>query len=78
MDAEPHQVMEVLAQAHQNGKGIIGMKIFGAGNLVEEADRDASLRYVLGSGNIDTMTIGFESVEQVNDAVDRIMKLSKG
>ncbi len=75
MDAEPSKVMPLLEQARKSGKGVIGMKIFGNGKLVSDDERDQSLNYVLRSGNVHAMTIGFESVAQVNDAIDRIMAI---
>ena len=77
MDGTPPDVMSVLKQAKENGKGIIGMKIFGCGELTKEDQRQKSLEYVIKSGNVDCMTIGMESIEQVNDNVERIMKLVK-
>lgn len=75
MDGTPPDVMSVLKRAKENGKGIIGMKIFGCGELTKEDQRQKSLEYVITSGNVDCMTIGMESIEQVNDNVERIMKL---
>ena len=77
MDASPDEVMAVLKKAHDRGKGIIGMKIFGEGKLVEESQREKSLKYVIGSKNVDCMTIGITSVEQVEDAVKRISRIVK-
>jgi 1-deoxyxylulose-5-phosphate synthase len=78
MDASPEEVMTVLKKAHDSGKGIIGMKIFGEGKMTEESRREASLKYVIGSKNVDCMTIGMSAIEQVNDAVNRIMRVVKG
>ncbi|HPE78343.1 MAG TPA: aldo/keto reductase [Draconibacterium sp.] len=75
MDGTPPDIMAVLKRAKENGKGIIGMKIFGCGELTKEDQRQKSLEYVIKSGNVDCMTIGMESIEQVNDNVERIMKL---
>jgi predicted aldo/keto reductase-like oxidoreductase len=75
MDGIPPDIMAVLKRAKKNGKGIIGMKIFGCGELTKEDQRQKSLEYVIKSGNVDCMTIGMESIEQVNDNVERIMKL---
>lgn len=77
MDGKPTDVMAVLKKAKENGKGIIGMKIFGCGDLTKTDQRQKSLEYVINSGNIDCMTIGMETTEQVDDNVDRIMKLIK-
>ena len=75
MDGTPADVMSVLKKAKDNGKGIIGMKIFGCGDLTKEEQRQKSLEYVIKSNNVDCMTIGMESIEQVDDNIERIMKL---
>lgn len=77
MDGKPVDVMPVLQKAKQTGKGVIGMKIFGCGALTDEQQRQKSLNYVMKSGNIDCMTIGVESTEQIDDNVERIMKLAR-
>jgi aryl-alcohol dehydrogenase-like predicted oxidoreductase len=75
MDGAPSDVMPVLKRAKENGKGVIGMKIFGCGDLTKEDQRQKSLEYVIKSKNIDCMTIGMESIEQVDDNIKRIMQL---
>ncbi len=75
MDDKPEAVMPVLKQAHDAGKGILGMKIFGCGDLTKEADRESSLSYVLGSGNVDAITIGVEKPEQIGDTIPRIQRI---
>lgn len=77
MDGKPQDVMPVLKTAKANGKGIIGMKVFGCGDLVRDDQRQKSLEYVMNSKNVDCMTIGFESIEQLDDTVERVMKLAK-
>ncbi|MCA9733498.1 MAG: aldo/keto reductase [Deferribacteres bacterium] len=72
MDGPPEVVMPVLKEAHDNGKGIVGMKIFGCGKLTEESQRDSSLHYVLGSGNVDAMTIGVDNIDHLRDNIRRI------
>ena len=75
MDDKPEVVMPVLKQAHDSGKGVIGMKIFGEGDLVSEEQREASLQYVWSSKNVDAMTIGMTSGEQMDDTVKRINRI---
>ncbi len=75
MDASPDEVMAVLKKAHDSGKGIIGMKIFGEGRMTDDSRREASLNYVIGSKNVDCMTIGMTTSEQVDFAVSRIMHI---
>jgi predicted aldo/keto reductase-like oxidoreductase len=78
MDGAPDKVMELLASAHKNGKGVMGMKIFGCGELVKEEEREKSLNFVIKSGNVHCMTIGMESTDQIDDTVSRVMRIAKG
>ncbi len=75
MDCKPEDVMKVLKKAKDNGKGIIGMKIFGCGDLTKDEQRQKSLEFVIKSGNVDCMTIGMESIAQVDDTIERMMKV---
>ena len=66
-DDTADEVAKTLRRARANGKAVVGMKIFGAGKLTQREDRDASLRYVLGNGLVDAMTIGMTAPGQVDD-----------
>ncbi len=74
MDAEVPTVVSMLKEMKKSGKGIIGMKLFGAGRLVR--NRDESLEYVLASDFVDCFTIGLESREHLTDLLDRIPAVS--
>jgi len=74
MDASVEQVVAVLADMKKKGKGIIGMKILGAGQLVSRID-DA-LQYALASPVLDCFTIGAENRKQLDDLLVRIPKAS--
>ncbi len=78
MDNTPETVVALLKKAKQNGKGIIGMKIFGNGDKISETDREQSIRFAVTEGVIHSMTLGMESVAQVDDAVERVMRIVKG
>jgi len=69
---DPAEVVKVIHQLHAAGKGVIGMKLVGNGELRDESERiDHSLRFVLGLGSVDMMIVGFESAEQVDNYMDR-------
>lgn len=70
MDAAVEEVLPVLRKAHEAGKGMLGMKIFGEGETADRADE--SLRFVLGLDCIDAITIGFLTPEEIDDAIRRI------
>jgi predicted aldo/keto reductase-like oxidoreductase len=70
MDASPQEVVAVLKEMKAAGKGIIGMKILGQGDLRKRVD-DA-LRYALSLGVLDSFTIGAESKTEQEDLIRRI------
>jgi aryl-alcohol dehydrogenase-like predicted oxidoreductase len=70
---DPALVVPVIEKLHKSGKGVIGMKLIGNGSFREDSDKiDASLKYVLGLGTVDLITIGFEKPEQIDNYLTRI------
>jgi hypothetical protein len=59
-----------LRTAKKNGKAVIGMKIFGEGQLVEQ--RKECIQFAQSSGVLDAMTIGLDNPEQVDDLLHLI------
>lgn len=78
MDATVEEVVPHLKQAKAAGKGIIGMKIFGAGRINTPEERDASLRFVFQNNLVDAVTIGMLSEAEVDDTVRRIDRALAG
>jgi predicted aldo/keto reductase-like oxidoreductase len=70
MDAKPEVVVPVLREMKAKGKGIIGMKIFGAGRLRNRTDE--SLQYALGLDCVDCFTIGVEGPQELNGLMTKI------
>jgi 1-deoxyxylulose-5-phosphate synthase len=70
MDADPGTVLEVLREMRAKGKGIVGMKILGQGDM--RTRQDEALRYALSAGVLDAFTIGAESKAEQEDLVRRI------
>lgn len=70
MDGSVNEVVPVLKRMKAQGKGIIGMKIFGAGQLVDK--KDECLQYTLGKDFIDCFTIGQEDFGETRDLLKRI------
>jgi aryl-alcohol dehydrogenase-like predicted oxidoreductase len=73
MDGSPEEIANILATAKANGKGIIGMKIFGEGKHVTTDEREQSIRFAFAEGNVHCITLGLESNEQMDDAITRVM-----
>jgi len=77
MDGSPAEINALLERARNNGKGIIGMKIFANGDRVLETEREESITFALKKTSIHCMTLGMESIAHVDDAVDRVMRIAK-
>lgn len=70
MDAEPETVAAVIREMRAAGKGIIGMKILGQGDLRNR--QDEALKFALSLGLLDAFTIGAESKKEQEDLIRRI------
>ena len=70
MDADPDVVIGVIKQMRAQGKGIVGMKILGQGDLRNRPSE--AIRYALGTGVLDAFTIGAESQKEQNNLIQRI------
>ena len=54
------------------------MKIFGEGKHVSDAERERSIRFAVTESNLHCMTLGLESIVQMDDAIERVMRNAKG
>jgi predicted aldo/keto reductase-like oxidoreductase len=75
MDGKPEQVVPRIKAMHQQQKGVIGMKIFACDRSLKPEQRFESLEFVLGLGCVDCFTIGFESTDEIDQAMDMIEKV---
>ena len=74
MDGSPDEIKPILEKAIQNGKGVIGMKIFGEGQNVSDPEREQSIQFAVTQKPVHCMTMGFESLVQMDDAIERVMR----
>ena len=56
MDGKPEVAEPILRSAHDNGKGLVAMKVFGCGKLTDDLEK--AMRYVTGLGVFNAITIG--------------------
>lgn len=70
MDSDPATVVSVLREMRAAGKGVIGMKILGQGDMRNR--QDEALKYALSLGVLDAFTIGAESKAEQDDLIRRI------
>jgi 1-deoxyxylulose-5-phosphate synthase len=70
MDSDPQTVVSVMREMKAAGKGIVGMKILGQGDMRNR--QDEALKFALGLGLLDAFTIGAESRAEQEDLIRRI------
>jgi len=70
------KVAAVLKALRSRGKAVIGIKVMGEGVFGESGERrDSSIRYVLESGCVDAVVVGFEKIAEVDDFAARVRKV---
>ncbi len=72
MDGKPEEVIAALKEIKQAGKAVVGMKIFGEGELVKQ--KDECIKFAQGLGLLDAMTIGFEAPQQIDEVLTLLAK----
>lgn len=73
MDGPPEGVVPILKEAHAAGKGIAGMKILGGGYII--GGRDESLRFAVELGCLNSLIIGFESPEEIDELCETMREI---
>jgi aryl-alcohol dehydrogenase-like predicted oxidoreductase len=71
-------VEEVVAhtkKVHQQGMGVISMKLCGEGRFTRAEDRDAAMKYAMNLGSVDSVTIGFKNTAEIDEAVERMNRV---
>jgi aryl-alcohol dehydrogenase-like predicted oxidoreductase len=70
MDGSRDEIVQVLRQMKEAGKGVVGMKILGEGQLRDRVDQ--ALQFALAQDVLDAFTIGAESQDELRDLLKRI------
>jgi 1-deoxyxylulose-5-phosphate synthase len=70
MDADPQTIVKVLRETRAAGKGVVGMKILGQGDLRGKAAE--ALQFALAQDCLDAFTIGSESRGEFEDLLKKI------
>jgi len=72
---QPGDVDQVVAntkEVHQQGAGVISMKLVGEGRFTTPEDREAALKFTMNLGCVDSVTIGFKSTAEIDEAIERM------
>jgi 1-deoxyxylulose-5-phosphate synthase len=70
MDADPDTVISVIRQMKSSGKGIVGMKVLGQGDLRNR--QSEAIKYALSLNLLDAFTIGAESKREQDNLIQRV------
>jgi len=71
-------VEEVVAhtrKVHQQGMGVISMKLVGEGRFTAAEDREASMKFAMNLGCVDAVTLGFTNAAQIDEAIERMNRV---
>ena len=72
---EPEEVISVINQLHDSGKGVIGMKLIGGGKYKEDGEKiDNAVKFVMGMPSVDMITVGFDTADQIDNYSARMMQ----
>ena len=71
----PSDVSEVVThvkQVKQQGMGVVGMKLVGAGDFVRHEDRLAAMKFAIRNAGVDTVTVGFKNTQEIDEAISNL------
>ena len=78
MDAEDYnthglgnvsEVVSHVRQVRKAGMGVISMKLAGEGAFTTREDRRAAMRYAFKTAGVDSVTIGYKSTAETDEAI---------
>jgi len=70
--AEFDAAVAEIKRIRASGKAVVGMKLFGGGQLTSAEDRHKSIQFVFGHDLADAVTIGFKSPAEVDEAIEQV------
>lgn len=66
------EVASHIKKIHAQGTGVLGMKLVGEGRFTTPEQRDAAMRFVIGLGAVDAVTIGYKNTAEIDEAIERM------
>jgi aryl-alcohol dehydrogenase-like predicted oxidoreductase len=81
MDAEDYntdgtgnvnEVVTHVKQVHQQGMGVISMKLVGEGAFTSREDRQAAMRFAFRHAGVDAVTVGYKNKAEVDEAIENL------
>jgi len=81
MDAEDYatgglgnvsEVVDHAKRVKQQGMGVISMKLVGEGAFTTREDRQAAMKFAFNQAGVDSVTVGFKSIAEVDEAIENL------
>lgn len=66
------EVVACTQAVHKQGAGVISMKLVGEGRFTNPEDRDAALQFAMNSAGVDSVTVGYKSIGEIDEAIRRL------
>jgi 1-deoxyxylulose-5-phosphate synthase len=66
------EAMKEIKTMHDNGRGIIAMKLVGNGDFTKPEDREQAMRHAVNCGFVDAIVVGFKSNAEIDEAIERM------
>lgn len=66
------EVVAHVKQVHQQGMGVVSMKLCGDGTFTKHEDRLAAMKFAFRNAGVDSVTVGFKSPAEVDEAIDNL------
>ena len=70
-----NEVASHVKKIHAQGTGVLGMKLIGEGRFASPEDREAALKFAVGLGAVDSVTIGYKSTAEIDEAIERMNRV---
>ena len=68
-------VLAEMKKMRDKQRGVIGMKIFGDGQMRTEAEREKSIKFAMSMPEIDSVIIGFSSIDEMDQGIKLMNKV---
>jgi aryl-alcohol dehydrogenase-like predicted oxidoreductase len=67
-----NEVVDHVKQVHQQGMGVISMKLVGEGSFTAREDRQAAMKFAFRNAGVDSVTVGYKSTAEIDEAIENL------
>jgi 1-deoxyxylulose-5-phosphate synthase len=66
------EVVDHVKKVHNQGMGVVSMKLVGAGTFTRREDRQAAMRFAFRNAGVDAVTVGFKNTQEIDEAISNL------